>query len=113
MKLHDVVILYEREVTSDGAGGKIPGDLVEVTRLWSNVRPLTGMIGMQFQTLTGTQGFEIITRTDFDFVPDREYIVGFQGIYGERIMIVHSVQVDEYYTKIICRGENKCPVQTT
>jgi hypothetical protein len=111
MKLQDALILYSRTVTSDGAGGKIPGVLVKVCDLWGNVKPLTGMIAMSFQQLTGTQGFEIITRTDFDFEPDREYILGYEGIYGEKIMIIHSVQIDKYYTKFICKGENKTGVQ--
>jgi hypothetical protein len=113
MKLQDALILYTRIVTNDGAGGKIPGALVKVCDLWGNIKPLAGMIGMTFQQLTGTQGFEIVTRTDFDFEPNREYILGYEGIYGELIMIIHSVQIDKHYTKFICKSENKCPVQTT
>jgi len=113
MKLQDRLILYTRTVASDGAAGKTPGVLVEVTRWWGNVKPLGGLIGMQFQAINGTQGFEIVTRTDFDFAPNREYIIGFESIYGEQIMLIHSVQVDKHYTKLICKSENKLPVQTT
>ena len=87
MRLNERLILYERATASDGAAGKTPGVLTEVTRLWGKVTPLGGLIGMQFQQINGTQGFEIITRTDFDFVIDREYIIVFEGIHGDQQML--------------------------
>lgn len=113
MKLHDRLILYERTVTSDGAGGKKPGVLVEVARLWGNVRPMGGLIGMQFQQINGTQGYEITTRTDFAFDINREYIIVYEAIHGDQQMIIHSIQTEKNYTKLICQSENKSPVQTT
>lgn len=113
MKLQDRFILYSRNVASDGAAGMTPGTLTEVMKLWGNVKPLGGMIGMQFQMINGTQGFEIMTRTDFDFIPNREYILIHEGIHGNMQMLIHSVQVEKHYTKLICKSENKLPVQTT
>ena len=113
MKLQDRMTLYSRTVTSDGAAGMTPGALVEVQKLWGNVKPLAGMIGMQFQMINGTQGFEVIIRTDFDFPPNREYILVHEGIFGNVQMLIHSVQVEKHYTKLICKSENKLPVQTT
>ena len=113
MKLQDRLILYERESTSDGAGGQIPGDLTQVAILWGKVKPLSGMIGMTFQQLNGSQGFEVIIRTDFDFAPDRKYMIGYQGIYGEHLFMIIYPEIDKYYTKFICKSENKLPVQTS
>jgi len=113
MKLQDRMILYSRNTASDGAAGKTPGALVEVMKIWGNVTPLQGMIGMQFQMVTGTQGFEIMMRTDFDFPPNREYILVWEGIHGNQQMLIHSVQVMKHYTKLIAKSENKLPVQTT
>lgn len=113
MKLQDKLILYERESESDGAGGQTPGDLTAITELWGNAKPLSGMIAMTFHQLNGSQGFEVIIRTDFDFAPDRKYMIGYQGIYGEQTMLVHSVEIGKYYTKLICKSENKLPVQAS
>jgi hypothetical protein len=113
MKLQDSIKIYERLSTSDGAGGKIPGSLTLVTTIWGSVKPLTGFIGMTFQQINGTQGFEIKIRTDFDFPPHREYYVGYEGIYGEQLMLIQSVEIGKYYTKLVCKSENKLPVPTT
>lgn len=113
MKLQDSLILYERPSVSDGAAGQIPSPLTEVMKLWGSVKPLSGFMALTFQQMTGVQGFEIIIRTDFDFPPDRKYMVGYEGIYGEQIMYVHSVEIGKYYTKLTCKSENKCTVQTT
>lgn len=113
MKLQDELILYERETTSDEAGGKIPGDLTKVCDLWGSVEPLTGMLAMSFQQLNGTQGFKITIRTDFGFETDRQYIIDYKGIYGERFMSINSIQIGKYYTKLICKSENKLSVQAS
>lgn len=113
MKLQDKITIYERVSTSDGAGGRIPGALTEVTWVWGNVKPLTGMIGMTFQQINGTQGFEAVIRTDFDFPPEREYYLGYESIYGEVKLLIHSIQIDKHYTKIIAKSENKLPVSTS
>jgi len=113
MKLQDELVLYEEASVSDGAGGQIPSEPREVMTLWGNVKPMTGFIGMSFQQMAGTQGFEIIIRTDFDFPPDRRYLVDYKGIYGDQRMIIHSVEINKFYTKLICKSENKLPVQTT
>jgi len=109
MKLQDELVLYEEVSVSDGAGGQIPSEPREVMTLWGNVKPMTGFIGMSFQQMAGTQGFEIIIRTDFDFPPGRKYMIGYQGIYGEHFMLIHSVQINKYYTKIIAKSENEPP----
>jgi hypothetical protein len=113
MKLQDSIVIYERPSVSDGAGGQTPGALTVITRTWGQVKPLSGFMALTFQQMTGSQGFEIILRTDFDFPPDRKYMIGYEGIYGEQIMFVHSVQIDKHYTKLTCKSENKLPVQTT
>ena len=113
MKLQDKIKIYERVSTSDGAGGRTPGALTEVTWVWGNVKPMTGMIGMTFQQINGTQGFDVTIRTDFDFPPEREYYLGYESIYGEVILLIHSVQIDKHYTKIIARSENKLPVSAS
>jgi hypothetical protein len=113
MKLQDRVTIYERLSTSDGAGGRTPGTLSQVTWTWGNVKPMSGFIGMTFQNINGTQGYEVIIRTDFDFPPEKTYYLGYEGIYGEVLLLIHSVQIDKYYTKLTCKSENKPAVQTT
>ena len=113
MKLQDSIKIYERLSTSDGAGGRTPGALSLVTTTWGNVKPLSGFIGMTFQNIQGTQGYDVTIRTDFDFPPERTYYLGYEGIYGEVLLLIHSVQIDKHYTKLICKSENKPTVQTT
>jgi len=107
MKLHDYIIIYERETTDDGAGGKEPGDLDEKYQCYANVKPLSGLIGMQFQALTGSQGYDIWIRTDFDRKVQRDYIVRYQGIYGDLDMVIQSVAAGKHFTKLTCKSENK------
>jgi len=106
MKLHEYIYIYEESATSDGAGGKESGTLTEQYRLYAKVRPLGGLIGMQFQQLTGSQGYEVWIRTDFDRKIKRDYIVRYEGIYGNIDMTIQSVEIDKYYTKLICKSEN-------
>lgn len=113
MKLQDELIIYERISTSDGAGGQTPGSLTLVNTQWGAVKPLSGYIGMQFQQTYGTVGFEVTIRTDFTFEPDRTYIIGYKGIYGEQFLSIIYPLIDKYYTKFICKSENKLSVQTS
>lgn len=113
MKLQDYLILYEQVTESDGTGGQRLSDPVEIGRLWGNVKPLTGNIAMTFQQLTGTQGYEVTFRTDFERKPDRVYYLEYEGIYGNVKLFIHSVQVDKHYTKLICKSENRLPVEHT
>jgi hypothetical protein len=53
------ITIYERASTSDGAGGRIPGSLSLVTTTWGKVKSLSGFIGMTFQNINGTQGYEV------------------------------------------------------
>ena len=107
MKLQDELIIYEQASASDGAGGQTPGALVKVNDQWGSVKPLSGMIAMNFQQTYGTQGFEVTIRTDFDFAPERTYMIGYKGIYGEKILSIVYPLIDKYYTKFICKSENK------
>jgi head-tail adaptor len=107
MKLQDEIKLYSRAATSDGAGGMTPGALTEEYSLFADVKPMSGSIGMQFQQLTGTQGYEVWIRTDFDREPKRGYIVRYSGIYGDLDMVIQSVGVYKNKTKLICQSENK------
>lgn len=109
MKLHDELILLERESVSDGAGGKTPGQLTKICDLWGAVKPLSGFIGLSFQQMTGVQGFEVMIRTDFTFAPEREYILIHKSIYGDKAMMIHSTEIGQYYTKLTCKSENKLP----
>lgn len=111
MKLQDELIIYERTSISDGAGGQIPGALTQVNTQWGSVKPLSGYIGMQFQQTYGTVGFEVTIRTDFDFEPDRTYIIAYKGIYGDQYLSIIYPEIGKYYTKFICKSENKLPVQ--
>lgn len=113
MKFQDRISVNTRNTTPDGAAGQTPGSLTEVTKIWGQVKPLAGLIGMQFQAITGTQGFEILLRTDFDREINREYILVHEGIYGDKLMLIHSVQINKHYIKLICKSENKAAVQTT
>ncbi len=105
--MNDEIQLYSRTAVSDGAGGKTPGTLTEEYSLFANVKPMSGSIGMQFQQLTGKQGYEVWIRTDFDREPEREYIVRYSGIYGDLDMVIQSVEVYKNKTKLICQSENK------
>ena len=110
MKLQDELILYDQKSVSDGAGGRTPSPLTEITKLWGNVKPLSGGMGLTFQQMNGTQGYEVIIRTDFERLPDRNYIIGYNGIYGEMLLFILYPMIDKHYTKFICKGENKLPV---
>lgn len=111
MRLHDSLILYSEASVDDGAGGKTPSAPVEEARLWGNVKPLGGMMGMTFQSLTGVQGYSVTVRTDFDRRPDRKYLIKYEGIYGDLWLTIHSVEVDRFFTKFICKSENATPVR--
>jgi hypothetical protein len=107
MKLHDELILYQRVFTSDGAGGGTPGALTKIASPWGNVRPMSGFIALQFQQLTGSKGYEVWIRTDFDLKPDRGYIVTYSGIYGDLNLIIQDIDVYKHMTKLTCKSENK------
>jgi len=113
MKLHSELILYEQSSVSDGAGGMTPSPLTEITKLWGSVKPLSGSIGMNFQQTYGVQGYEVTIRTDFDRSPDRNYILGYNGIYGEKNLFIVYPLIDKHYTKFICKGENKLPTESS
>ena len=113
MKLQDTLTIYEQTSTSDGAGGQTPGVLTKVNDQWGSVKPLSGMIAMNFQQTYGTQGFEVTIRTDFMFEPDRTYIIGYKGIYGEQFLSIVYPEINKYYTKFVCKSENKLSVQTS
>jgi len=113
MKLQDELIIYEQISASDGAGGRTPGALTKVNDQWGDVEPLSGQIAMNFQQTYGTQGFKVTIRTDFDFAPERTYMIGYKGIYGERLFSIVYPLIDKYYTKFICKSENKLPVYTS
>lgn len=106
MKLHDLITLSSRESVSDGAGGQTPGELTELYELYANVKPMGGTLGLQYQQLTGTKGYEIWIRTDFDRKPDRGYIVTYQGIYGDLTLVIEDIDVGTRYTKLTCRDQN-------
>ena len=110
MRLQDELILYEQKSVSDGSGGMTPSPLEEVAKLWGNVTPLSGMVGLNFQQMNGVQGYEVTVRTDFERLPDRNYVFGYNGIYGETMLIIVYPLIDKYFTKFICKGENKLPV---
>ena len=113
MKLQDELILYEQASVSDGAGGMTPSPLTEITKLWGSVKPLSGSMGLQFQQMNGVHGYEVIIRTDFDRLPDRNYIIGYKGIYGELSLFIIFPMIDKHYTKFICKGDNKPPTDIT
>lgn len=106
MKLHEYIYFYDRAAASDGAGGKEPGSLTLIAEMYADVKPMSGLLGMQFQQLRGSQGYEVHIRTDHDREPERDYLVRYEGIYGNIDMVIESVQVGKTYTKLICRGEN-------
>jgi len=107
MKLQDALILYSEASVDDGAGGKIPSTPVEVARLWGNVKPMGGMMAMTFQQMHGTQGFVVWVRSDFERVPDRKYLIKYEGIYGDIWLSIVSTEIDKHYTKFTCKSENK------
>lgn len=113
MKLQDELVIYEQVSTSDGAGGKTPGALTKINDQWGAVKPLSGQVAMNFQQTYGSQGFEITIRTDFDFAPERTYIIEYKGIYGDRTLSIVYPLIDKHYTKFICKSENKLPVQVS
>jgi SPP1 family predicted phage head-tail adaptor len=106
MKLNDYIIIYERASVSDGAGGMTPGALTEKYRCYANVKPMGGMLGMTFQQQTGSQGYTVYIRTDFDREIDREYLITYQGIYGDINMVIQDVAPDRQYTKLTCKRES-------
>jgi len=111
MKLQDELILYEQKSVSDGAAGMTPSPMTEITKLWGSVKALSGSMGLNFQQMNGVQGYEVVIRTGFDRRPDRNYIIGYNGIYGElHLFIVYPI-IDKHYTKFICKGENKIPTE--
>ena len=105
MILNDYIYFYERAAASDGAGGKEPGALTLISEMYASVKPMSGLLGMQFQQLRGSQGYEVVIRTDHDREPQRDYLVRYEGIYGDIDMVVESVNVERRYTKLICRSE--------
>ena len=106
MKLNDYIKISERASVSDGAGGKTPGALTELYECYADVKAMGGMIGMQFQQQTGSQGYTVWIRTDFDREIKKDYLITYQGIYGDLNMSIQGVEVDKNYTKLTCKREN-------
>jgi len=106
MILNEYIYFYERAAASDGAGGKEPGVLTLIAEMYANVKPMSGLLGMQFQQLRGSQGYEVHIRTDHDREPERDYLVRYKGVYGDIDMVIESVYVGRQYTKLICKSES-------
>lgn len=105
MQLNDYITISERAAVSDGAGGKTPGALTELFACHAQVKPMTGMIGMQYQQITGTQGYHVFIRTDFTREIKRDYLITYKGIYSDINMVVESIEIGRNYTKLTCKSE--------
>jgi len=102
MKLNDYIVIYERASVSDGAGGMTPGALTEKYQCYASVKAMGGMLGMQFQQQTGSQGYTVWMRTDFDREIQRDYLVTYKGIYSDLNLVIQNIEVENKYTKLTC-----------
>ena len=107
MNLHDEIRLYTQgNRTSDGAGGSIV-ERVNERPMFANVKPMSGNFAMNFQQLTGTKGYNVWIRTDFDRQPQTGDVVEYEGIYGKLDLLVHDINIGRTRTQLLCRSENR------
>ena len=106
MNLNERITIYEPSIESDGTGGQVK-TLNKVVECWANVKPMSGNLALNFQQLTGTQGYEVTVRTDFNIVFGIPYEIEWEAIHGTQKLLVNVVQQDKNYTILICRSENR------
>ena len=105
--MHDEIRLYTQgNRISDGTGGSTV-ERINERKIFANVEPMSGNFAMNFQQLTGTKGYNVWFRTDFDRQPQIGDVVEYESIYGQIDMLVHDIDVGRTRTKLLCRGENR------
>lgn len=105
MKLNDEITLYREDAVADGAGG-YTGEVtqVKIADMYAKVKPMTGNIALNYQQITGQQGYEVTIRTDFHLEAKRKYIIDFYDVYETVRLIVNSREIGVNYTKLICQS---------
>lgn len=105
MKLNDEITIYREDAVSDGAGG-YTGEVtqVKITDMYAKVKAMSGSIALNYYQITGTQGYEVTIRTDFNLEPKRKYIIDYYDVYDTTRLIVNSIEIDVNYTKLICQS---------
>ena len=107
MNMHEQIRLYTQgNRVSDGTGGSRVSRINE-REIFANVKPMTGNFSMNFQQLTGTKGYDIWIRTDFDRQPQVGDVIEYDGIYGQIDMIVHDIEIGRTRTKLLCKSANR------
>ena len=107
MNLNDEITIYNQASrTSDGTGGSTTTN-VAVGKAFANVQPMTGNFAMNFMQLTGSKGYNVWIRTDFNRQPQVGQVIVYEGIYGNINLFVHDIEVGRTRTKLLCRGENR------
>ena len=106
MNLREEIIMYKDVRASDGAGGTTT-TRTKVADLYADVKPMTGHMAMTFQQITGSQGYTVWVRTDFNRVIDTTYTLDWQGIHDTLTLAVNSVEMGLKFTKLICKNENR------
>jgi SPP1 family predicted phage head-tail adaptor len=107
MNMQDEIRLYTQgNRISDGTGGSTVTRINE-RELFAYVKPMSGNFSMNFQQLTGTKGYEVWIRTDFDRQPQTGDVIEYEGIYGQIDFFVHDIEVGRTRTKLLCRSANR------
>lgn len=107
MNLDAEIRLYTQgNRTSDGSGGSFVEKLNE-RKMFANVKPMSGNFSMNFQQLTGSKGYNVWIRTDFNRQPQTGDIVEYEGIYGTLNLIIHDINIGRTRTQLLCRSENR------
>ena len=89
--------------TSDGQGGKTEA-LSAGNAMWAKVEPLTGTRAMEYQQLTGSQGYIITMNYRDDITIDQTSILS----WNSKTLTVHSAKMDdENRRQIIILAHNK------
>ena len=107
MNMHDEIRLYTQgNRASDGTGGSTV-ERINERQIFAHVKPMSGNFSMNFQQLTGTKGYDVWIRTDFDREPKVGDVIEYEGIYGQIDLLVHDIEVYRNKTKLLCKSENR------
>jgi SPP1 family predicted phage head-tail adaptor len=104
MNLNEEITIKRDSRTSDGAGG-FTATTSTVADLWGKVETLTGSLALEFQQLTGSKGYNVWIRTDFDREIKTKDKVVWSSIYGDKTLTINDMDIGKNFTKLVCQDD--------
>lgn len=102
MNLNEEITIKRDNKTSDGAGGFTSTTSI-VADVWGKVESMSGSLALGFQELTGSKGYNVYIRTDFDREIKTKDKVVWSSIYGDKILTINDMDVGKNFTKLVCQ----------